>query len=252
MSIHHATNTGLLFRPDNPLLPNYKHVPIAYHGRASPIVVSGTPVIRPRGQTRLPNEAGPTFGASQRLDYELELGVFNGSGNALGKPIALADAEDHVFGLCLVNDWSARDIQSWEYQPLGPFLGKSFATSISPWVVTRTLSGPERTACGSLLEMSVNASHSSALPSGETRTDYQLYLPEEWAADARRRRMAKIPEVVRFATKSQIALEQMCAAKQRGVPQGIVLADAGYGRDTALRDALDELGLSYAVGVISS
>jgi fumarylacetoacetase len=262
-SIHHATNAGRLFRPDNPLLPNYKHVPIAYHGRASSIIVSGTPVIRPRGQTRLPNDAAPTFGASQRLDYELELGVFIGCGNALGKPIALADAEDHVFGLCLVNDWSARDIQAWEYQPLGPFLGKSFATSVSPWVVTLdalmpfrrsasaraagdpaplpyldtpadratggidialsvtlstrtmrsqgiapctlaqtssqylywtifqmvahhtvngcnlrpgdliatgTVSGPERTACGSLLEMSANASHSFELPGGETRT----------------------------------------------------------------------------------
>ncbi|MGZ5090246.1 MAG: fumarylacetoacetase [Burkholderiales bacterium] len=262
-SIHHATNAGRLFRPDNPLLPNYKHVPIAYHGRASSIIISGTPVIRPRGQTRAPNDAGPTFGASQRLDYELELGVFIGRGNALGKPIALAHAEDHVFGLCLVNDWSARDIQAWEYQPLGPFLGKSFATSVSPWVVTLdalmpfrgsayaraagdpvplpyldnhadratggidialsvtlstqtmrsqgiapctlaqtssqylywtifqmvahhtvngcnlrpgdliatgTVSGPERTACGSLLEMSANASHSFALPGGETRT----------------------------------------------------------------------------------
>jgi fumarylacetoacetase len=129
-SIFHATNVGKLFRPDNPLLPNYKHIPIGYHGRASSIVVSGTPVRRPAGQTKV-----STFGPTRALDYELEVGFFIGGGNALGEPIPIEAAEEHVFGVCLVNDWSARDIQAWEYQPLGPFLGKSFATTISPWVV---------------------------------------------------------------------------------------------------------------------
>jgi fumarylacetoacetase len=128
-SIHHATSVGRLFRPDNPLLPNYKHVPIGYHGRASSIVMSGAPVRRPHGQT-------PQFGPSAALDYELEVGFFVAQGNPLGEPIPIARARSHIFGLCLVNDWSARDIQAWEYQPLGPFLAKSFATSISPWVVT--------------------------------------------------------------------------------------------------------------------
>jgi fumarylacetoacetase len=135
-SIEHATNVGSMFRPDSPLLPNYKWVPIGYHGRASSIVVSGTDVRRPHGQTREGNEGSPNFGPSKRLDYELEIGAFIASGNALGFPIPLHDAEQHIFGLCLVNDWSARDIQAWEYQPLGPFLAKNFATTISPWVVT--------------------------------------------------------------------------------------------------------------------
>ena len=135
-SVHHATNVGSMFRPDNPLLPNYKWIPIGYHGRSSSIVVSGTPVRRPHGQTREDAGAPPVFGPSKRLDYEMELGVFIGEGNALGHPILVQRALDHVFGFCLVNDWSARDIQAWEYQPLGPFLAKSFATSISPWIVT--------------------------------------------------------------------------------------------------------------------
>jgi fumarylacetoacetase len=134
-SIHHATNVGRLFRPDNPLLPNYKWVPIGYHGRASSIVISGTEVRRPCGQMKAPDAAEPAFGASRSLDYELEVGFFIGQGNDLGETIPLEQAEKHIFGLCLVNDWSARDIQAWEYQPLGPFLGKSFATTISPWVV---------------------------------------------------------------------------------------------------------------------
>jgi fumarylacetoacetase len=138
-SIFHATNVGKLFRPDNPLLPNYKHIPIGYHGRASSIVVSGTPIRRPSGQTQV-----STFGPTRRLDYELEVGFFIGGGNALGEPIPIASAEEHVFGVCLVNDWSARDIQAWEYQPLGPFLGKSFATSISPWVVPMEALAPYR------------------------------------------------------------------------------------------------------------
>jgi fumarylacetoacetase len=135
-SIHHATNVGSMFRPDNPLLPNYKWVPIGYHGRASSIVPSGTPVIRPAGQTRDGEAAVPAFGPSRRLDYEMEVGAYIGVGNVLGKPIPIAKAESHVAGLCLVNDWSARDLQTWEYQPLGPFLAKNFATTVSPWIVT--------------------------------------------------------------------------------------------------------------------
>lgn len=135
-SVYHATNVGRLFRPENPLLPNYKYVPIGYHGRASSIVVSGTEVQRPFGQTKAADAAEPVFGPSRALDYELEVGFFVGPGNALGKSIPLAEAESHMFGLCLVNDWSARDVQAWEYQPLGPFLAKNFATTISPWVVT--------------------------------------------------------------------------------------------------------------------
>lgn len=135
-SVFHATNVGSMFRPDNPLLPNYKWVPIGYHGRASSLVVSGTPVRRPHGQAKADTESIPTFAPCKQLDYELEVGFFVGQGNALGQPIMIADAEHHIFGLCLVNDWSARDIQKWEYQPLGPFLAKSFATTISPWIVT--------------------------------------------------------------------------------------------------------------------
>jgi fumarylacetoacetase len=135
-SIHHATAVGKLMRPDNPLFPNYKWVPIGYHGRGSSIGVSGQRFHRPWGQTMPPGASAPLFGPSRRLDYELELGVFIGSGNAPGSPISIADAESHVFGMCLLNDWSARDLQGWEAQPLGPFLAKNFATTISPWVVT--------------------------------------------------------------------------------------------------------------------
>jgi len=143
-SIHHATNVGSMFRPDNPLLPNYKWVPIGYHGRASSIVVSGTPFRRPRGQTRDDPNQPPAFGPSKRLDYEMEVGVIIGKGNVLGEPIPIAAAEEHIAGLCLVNDWSARDIQTWEYQPLGPFLSKNFATSISPWIVSLDALAPFR------------------------------------------------------------------------------------------------------------
>jgi fumarylacetoacetase len=143
-SIHHATRVGKLFRPDNPLLPNYKYVPIGYHGRASSIVVSGTEIRRPQGQTKAPTASEPTFGPSRSLDYELEVGIFVGPGNQLGQPIAMKQAEEHIFGLCLVNDWSARDIQSWEYQPLGPFLAKNFATTISPWVISMEALAPYR------------------------------------------------------------------------------------------------------------
>jgi fumarylacetoacetase len=143
-SITHATNVGSMFRPDNPLLPNYKWVPIGYHGRASSIVPSGTDIRRPKGQIRDGNDAPPTVGPTRRLDYELEVGVFIGAGNTLGAAIAIDEAERHVFGLCLLNDWSARDVQTWEYQPLGPFLAKNFATSISPWVVTLDALAPYR------------------------------------------------------------------------------------------------------------
>jgi fumarylacetoacetase len=142
-SIFHATNVGKLFRPDNPLLPNYKYVPIGYHGRASSLVPTGTPVQRPWGQTRFA-EFDPKFGPTNALDYEMELGFFVGTGNLLGETIPVDEAEEHVFGICLVNDWSARDTQAWEYQPLGPFLSKSFATSLSPWVVTMEALAPFR------------------------------------------------------------------------------------------------------------
>ena len=134
--IHHATSMGRMFRPDNPLLPNYRWVPIGYHGRASSVVVSGTPVVRPLGQTKAADARDPGFGPSRRLDFELELGIVIGPGNRLGRPIPISRALDHVFGVVLLNDWSARDIQAWEYQPLGPFLAKSFATTVSPWIVT--------------------------------------------------------------------------------------------------------------------
>lgn len=148
VGIHHATNVGKVFRPDNPLLPNYKYVPIGYHGRASTIGISGETVRRPNGQRKLPDEAAPTFGPARNLDYELELGIWIGPGNAKGEPIPITQAADHVVGLCLLNDWSARDIQAWEYQPLGPFLAKNFATTISPWVVTAEALAPFRIAQG--------------------------------------------------------------------------------------------------------
>lgn len=144
--ISHATNVGKLFRPDNPLLPNYKYVPIGYHGRASSIGVSAGSVRRPNGQRKRAEEAEPSFGPSRNLDYELELGVFIGAGNALGEPIPIGAAAGHIAGFCLLNDWSARDIQGWEYQPLGPFLAKNFATTLSPWVVMPEALAPFRIA----------------------------------------------------------------------------------------------------------
>jgi len=149
-SIHHATTVGRQFRPEQPLLANYKWVPIGYHGRASSIGVSGPGTghafRRPVGQTKAPDAAAPALGPSRRLDYELELGIFIGRPNALGEPIAIADAEEHVFGIALFNDWSARDVQGWEYQPLGPFLSKNFASTVSPWVVTLDALAPFRSA----------------------------------------------------------------------------------------------------------
>jgi fumarylacetoacetase len=144
VGIHHATNVGKQFRPDSPLLPNYKYVPIGYHGRASSVRVSGEPVFRPNGQRKAPDSESPEYGPSKRLDYELELGLWIGRGNELGSPIPIGEAADHIAGYCLLNDWSARDIQAWEYQPLGPFLAKNFLTSVSPWIVSPQALAPFR------------------------------------------------------------------------------------------------------------
>jgi fumarylacetoacetase len=145
-SIFHASNAGRMFRPDNPLMPNYKYVPVAYHSRASSVRISGTvPIRRPNGQRKSPTEAAPSFGPSRNLDFELEFGAFIGTGNELGKSVPVGQAAEHIFGYCLLNDWSARDIQAWEYQPLGPFLGKNFGTTISPWVVTAEALAPFHT-----------------------------------------------------------------------------------------------------------
>lgn len=143
-SINHATNVGKLFRPDNPLLPNYQWIPIGYHGRSSSIEISGHGFHRPYGQLKAPDADSPTLAPCKRLDYELEVGIYIGKGNTLGHPIDIDNAEDHVFGLCMFNDWSARDIQAWEYQPLGPFLSKSFASTVSPWIVTMEAIAPYR------------------------------------------------------------------------------------------------------------
>jgi fumarylacetoacetase len=145
-SIFHATNAGRMFRPDNPLMPNYKYVPVAYHSRASSVRVSGTPLRRPQGQRKGANEDVPSYGPSRNLDFELELGAFIGLGTELGTTVPVGKAAEHVFGYCLLNDWSARDIQAWESQPLGPFLGKNFGTTVSPWVVTAAALAPFRTA----------------------------------------------------------------------------------------------------------
>lgn len=141
-SIFHASNAGRMFRPDNPLMPNYKYVPVAYHSRASSVRVSGTPVKRPKGQRKRQDENAPSYGPSRNLDFELELGIYIGTPSDLGEPVPIAKASEHIFGFCLLNDWSARDIQAWEYQPLGPFLGKNFATTVSPWVVTAEALAP--------------------------------------------------------------------------------------------------------------
>lgn len=144
-SIHHATNVGAMFRPDNPILPNYRWLPVGYTGRVSSIRVSGVDVVRPKGQVMAPDALVPSYEPCKRLDYEVELGILIGAGNALGTPIDIRDVDEHVFGVCLLNDWSARDIQAWEYQPLGPMLSKSFLTSLSPWVVTLDALEPYRT-----------------------------------------------------------------------------------------------------------
>ena len=185
-SVHHATNVGGLFRPDQPLLPNYKWVPIGYHGRASSLVPSGTPVRRPVGQRKRPDEETPSVGPSGMLDYEVEVGAFVGVGNALGAPVPVGEAGAHLFGLCLVNDWSARDVQAWEYQPLGPFLGKSFATTVSPWVVTPDALAPFRCAAAPRA-----AGDPEPLPylmdaADEARGGYDITL-EAWVRTARMR-----------------------------------------------------------------
>lgn len=182
VGIHHATNVGKLFRPDNPLLPNYKYVPIGYHGRASSVRVSGTPVLRPNGQRLLPGESEPSFGPARRLDYELELGIWIGPGNALGSPIAIEDSGDHIAGLSLLNDWSGRDIQAWEYQPLGPFLAKNFLTTVSPWIVTSEALAPFRIA-------------QAARPSGDPRPLHYL-----WSEEDQRRGAFALDLEVRIAT----------------------------------------------------
>ena len=147
VGIHHATNVGKQFRPDNPLLPNYKYVPIGYHGRASSVRASGEPVVRPNGQRKPPDADAPEYGPSRRLDYELELGIWIGEGNELGAPIPIGEAAEHIAGYCLLNDWSARDLQAWEYQPLGPFLAKNFLTSVSPGLSARRRLRPSASRC---------------------------------------------------------------------------------------------------------
>jgi fumarylacetoacetase len=169
-SIHHATNVGSMFRPDNPLLPNYKWVPIGYHGRSSSIVVSGVPVRRPHGQLKAADATAPHLGASRSLDYELELGLFIGGRNSLGEAVHADQASARIFGFTLLNDWSARDIQSWEYQPLGPFLAKNFATTISPWVVTTDALLPFRSV-------------PAARPEGDPSPLPYLQVPEDWTLD---------------------------------------------------------------------
>lgn len=185
-SIYHATNVGRLFRPDNPLLPNYKYVPIGYHGRASSIGVSGAEIRRPCGQTKAADAASPSFAASRSLDYELEVGFFVGAGNALGEAIPIAEAESHVFGLCLLNDWSARDIQAWEYQPLGPFLAKNFATTISPWVVTMDALEPFRVPAFARAEGDPEPLPYLGAPENSARGGIDLKL-EAWLRTARMR-----------------------------------------------------------------
>jgi fumarylacetoacetase len=202
-SIHHATNVGSMFRPDNPLLPNYKYVPIGYHGRASSIVASGSHVVRPSGQSKNDADAEPTFGPSRRLDYELEVGAFIGSGNRLGHSIPLADAEERMFGLCLVNDWSARDLQSWEYQPLGPFLAKNFATTVSPWVVTMDALAPFRAPAFTRANGDPRPLAYLASPSNESAGGIDIQL-EVWIRSERMRR-----ESVRAVRLSRVRFTEM-------------------------------------------
>ncbi len=200
VGIHHATNIGKLLRPDTPLLPNYKWIPIGYHGRASSIRLSGDPVVRPVGQRRPPEAEEPLFGPSTRLDFELELGVWMGKGNTLGEPVAIAEAGQHVAGLCLLNDWSARDFQAWEYQPLGPFLSKNFHSTISPWIVTMEALAPFRTA-------------QAPRPEGDPRP-----LPYLWD-DADQARGA-------FAIALEVSLTSQAMRDKDLAPQRLSLSDA--------------------------
>ena len=188
-SIHHATNVGKLFRPDQPLMPNYKFVPTGYHGRASSIVISGTTVKRPNGQTKSASAEVPEFGPTKQMDYEVELGTYISIGNSFGSAIGVDEAEEHIFGTSLVNDWSARDIQAWEYQPLGPFLGKSFATSISPWVVTMDALAPYRVPLAPRAESDPQPMpYLASRNSGEQGIDIQLevYLTTQKMRDESR------------------------------------------------------------------
>jgi fumarylacetoacetase len=191
-SVHHATNVGSMFRPDNPLLPNYKWVPIGYHGRASSIVPSGTPVRRPRGQIKDAAAEAPAFGPSRSLDYEMEVGCFVGTGNTLGEPVPVDRAEQHLFGLCLVNDWSARDVQSWEYQPLGPFLAKNFATTISPWVVTLEALEPFRVPAAPRPPGDPAPLPYLGAPADQARGAFDVTV-EVWLATGRMRREGAAP-----------------------------------------------------------
>jgi fumarylacetoacetase len=186
-NIEHAINAGRMFRRDQPILPNYRHVPIAYHGRASSIRPSGTPCIRPNGQWLTANNDSPAYLPSQSLDYELELGFYIGVGNELGQPIALDAAERHIFGLCLLNDWSARDIQRWEYQPLGPFLGKNFQSNVSPWIVTLEALAPFRTAWRGRADGEPPALGYLSSPSNTERGGFDVHV----SASLRTHRMAE-------------------------------------------------------------
>ncbi|HEX2545134.1 MAG TPA: fumarylacetoacetase [Ramlibacter sp.] len=201
--IHHATRVGRLFRPDNPLLPNYKWVPIGYHGRTSSLVSSGAPVRRPNGQTKAPDAQAPSFGPSKRLDYELELGFFIGSGNELGRPIAIEQAEEHLFGVTLLNDWSARDIQNWEYQPLGPFLAKNFASTVSPWVVTLEALAPFRAP---LVRDAQDPQPLPYLDSPRNREQGSLdIVVEAWLQTARMREAGHAPVRLSSASSAEAA-----------------------------------------------
>jgi fumarylacetoacetase len=197
-SIFHASNAGRMFRPDNPLMPNYKYVPVAYHSRASSVRVSGAPVKRPNGQRKGPNEAAPSFGPSRHLDFELELGAFVGTGSELGQSVAVGKAAEHIFGYCLLNDWSARDIQAWEYQPLGPFLGKNFATTISPWVVTLEALAPFRAPW---LRPAAEPAPLAYLDDPHTRAAGALDIRlEAWLQSARMRAAGSPPQRLSHAT----------------------------------------------------
>ncbi len=237
--IHHATNTGRMFRPDSPLLPNYHWVPIGYHGRASSIVVSGTPVQRPSGQRKGPEFPEPVFGPSRRLDFELEVGFVIGPGNRLGKPIPIAKAPDHVFGVVLFNDWSARDLQAWEYQPLGPFLAKSFASTVSPWIVTMEALEPFR--CPAFARSGEQPAPLPYLLDAEDQNNGNFDIQLE--AQLRTRKMARPQRLTRsnfrhaFWTPAQVVTHQ--ASNGCNLRPGDLLASGTISGPT--RDALGSM-----------
>jgi fumarylacetoacetase len=212
-SLDHATNLGRLFRPDaEPLLPNWRWMPIGYHGRSATIVVDGTPVVRPRGQRKPPDATAPTFGPTVMLDIELEVGFLTGRANAVGEPIPIGEAFDHIAGLVLVNDWSARDIQAWEYQPLGPFLGKSFATTVSPWVVTLDALEPFRVASPTQDPPPLEYLRST------TSSAYDIHLSVELQSE-RMRRSGRAPSVIsstNFDAMYWTAAQQLAHATVNG------------------------------------